>query len=568
MRTKVATSEDVTLEDFPTSLLNQLTRRGLDTKLRNMVYYWLKEKCSSFKYFPLEPLDYMKKCQMLPAITTSSEDCQVSSINSWMRTNMYKPLVLVESWESRVWKSVVSMSHHLGIPLARGRLSSEQESVEENWSEFSQWEIDLSRCKPVYSPKDFLDCILQIVSPNYQLNGIKRLLLLFSFDLLHQVVVTVQALFRKCLFGDLTTGDPHFGLNRCNEGELDPNGSYSRNGAPKLIYAQRVRLAETIINRGLAPVAQEFLKKGCPPSLRSKIWQLILGSYVTQEHMEYYSELKQAVIKSDLIIDRLILKVASKGLIEILFNFPISSLRENERILFDDVLQDVQLTAANDDQYFVFEDSLYQVLLCFTRDVTLLDLFDRSSKNPLTAQVKGKGKHVDTSVIYPPNGIVPFHGFTMYVAPLCYLYDDAETLFFTFRSLYTRYWYRLHEISSHEDGIIGLSILFEKLLHRHETQLWFHLRSLRVLPLRVVFKWLMKGFSGYLPAEQVLQLWDLLLAYNTIQILPLFAMGVLSIRKENLMKAQLPQTVDAVLADLSSIRVLPVLQLALSKETF
>jgi len=114
--------------------------------------------------------------------------------------------------------------------------------------------------------------------------------------------------------------------------------------------------------------------------------------------------------------------------------------------------------------------------------------------------------------------------------------------------------------------------------------------------LRVVFKWLMKGFSGYLPAEQVLQLWDLLLAYNTIQILPLFAMGVLSIRKENLMKAQLPQTVDvsfcefcrgrgraltltfynsyflcvlqAVLADLSSIRVLPVLQLALSKETF
>ncbi|CAL8116056.1 unnamed protein product [Orchesella dallaii] len=315
---KVATSEDVTLEDFPTSLLNQLTRRGLDTKLRNMVYYWLKEKCSSFRYYPLEPLDYMKKCQ-------------------------------------------------------------------------------------------------------------------------------------KCLFGDLTTGDPHFGLSRCNDGDLDATGSYSRASGPKLIYAQRFRLAETIIHRGLAPVAQEFLKKGCPPSLRSKIWQLILGSFVTHEHSEYYNELKQGVIKSDLIIDRLILK-------------------------------DVQLTAANDDQYFVFEDSLYQVLLCFTRDVTLLDLFDRSSKNPLTAQVKGKGKHVDTSVIYPPNGIVPFHGFTMYVAPLCYLYDDAETLFFTFRSLYMRYWYRLHEISSHEDGIIGLSILFEKLLHRHETQLWFHLRSLRVLP--------------------------------------------------------------------------------------
>jgi len=54
----------------------------------------------------------------------------------------------------------------------------------------------------------------------------------------------------------------------------------------------------------------------------------------------------------------------------------------------------------------------------------------------------------------------------------------------------------------------------------------------------------MKGFSGYLPAEQVLQLWDLMLAFDTVQILSIFAMGVLSIRKDNLMKAQQPQTVD------------------------
>ena len=68
------------------------------------------------------------------------------------------------------------------------------------------------------------------------------------------------------------------------------------------------------------------------------------------------------------------------------------------------------------------------------------------------------------------------------VAPLCYLYDEPESLYFTFRCLYTRYWYRLHEISSHENGIVALCLLFEKLLHRHETQLWFHLRALRVLP--------------------------------------------------------------------------------------
>ena len=32
------------------------------------------------------------------------------------------------------------------------------------------------------------------------------------------------------------------------------------------------------------------------------------------------------------------------------------------------IFKDVQLTATNDDQYFVFEDVLYQVMLCFSRD--------------------------------------------------------------------------------------------------------------------------------------------------------------------------------------------------------
>ncbi|CAG7838511.1 unnamed protein product [Allacma fusca] len=497
---KAATTEQVTILDFRNSLLYHIKCGNLDTKLRNMVYHWLKDHCFGMRHVAVEPLDYMKKYQ--------------------------------EAWESRIWKSVIAMANDLGSPLARGRLTSEQEVMEENWTEFSQWEVDLSRFRPVYSPKDFLDCILQILSPNYQLNGAEKL-----WSSLASIPIKVKTLRElKCLFADLTTGEPHYGLIRHLDSE-DLHGSYVSCGVPKIIQIQRTKLGEIVEGKNLAPVAQEFLKKGCPPALRAKLWQQVLGSQLTKEHSEYYQELKQSVIKCELLIDRLILK-------------------------------DVQLTAANDDQYFVFEDSLYQVLLSFSRDVALLELFDRSSKSPLTAVLKGKGGHPDGCVIYPPNGIVPFHGFTMYVAPLCYLFDDPESLYFTFRSLYTRYWFRLHEISSHENGIVGLCILFEKLLHRHETQLWFHLRSLRVLPLRVVFKWLMKGFSGYLPAEQVLQLWDLMLAYNSVQLLALFAMGVLSIRKENLMKSTQAQTVDAVLADLSSIAVLPVLQLSLSKETF
>ena len=36
--------------------------------------------------------------------------------------------------------------------------------------------------------------------------------------------------------------------------------------------------------------------------------------------------------------------------------------------------QDVQLTAANDDNYFVFEDMIYQVMLAFSRDTEVTTL--------------------------------------------------------------------------------------------------------------------------------------------------------------------------------------------------
>lgn len=92
---KVATSDDVTLENFSASLLTQLTSRGLDTKLRNMVYYWLKEKCSSFKYFSLEPLDYMKKSQVKEILRLHNTYLSFSSF--------YKAYISVHKMLFRSW---------------------------------------------------------------------------------------------------------------------------------------------------------------------------------------------------------------------------------------------------------------------------------------------------------------------------------------------------------------------------------------------------------------------------------------------------------------------------------
>ena len=45
-------------------------------------------------------------------------------------------------------------------------------------------------------------------------------------------------------------------------------------------------------------------------------------------------------------------------------------------------LQDVRLTAGNHEAYFVFEDLVVQILLCFSRDTQFLDHFKSTSASP------------------------------------------------------------------------------------------------------------------------------------------------------------------------------------------
>jgi hypothetical protein len=61
-----------------------------------------------------------------------------------------------------------------------------------------------------------------------------------------------------------------------------------------------------------APVAQEFLKRGCPWSLRGSVWAQVMGSYIQPQHVEYFSILKERVLQYDLMVDKLILKVRRK----------------------------------------------------------------------------------------------------------------------------------------------------------------------------------------------------------------------------------------------------------------
>lgn len=204
------------------------------------------------------------------------------------------------------------------------------------------------------------------------------------------------------------------------------------------------------------------------------------------KHVSHWETLKNNILTTDLIVDKLVFK-------------------------------DVQLTATNDDQYFVFEDILYQVqigflkiwwmhyllfitilqvILCFSRDTEI----NQYIQSDLANMTKSKGYEG------PPSGIVPFHGICMFgklrisienhsqnwtifkslssisAAPFCYIFDSAEQLYFTFRAFYIRYCHRLTTINTHPQGIVSLCLLFEKLLQTHEPQLWSHFRELQIQP--------------------------------------------------------------------------------------
>lgn len=194
---------------------------------------------------------------------------------------------------------------------------------------------------------------------------------------------------------------------------------------------ERIAIGEKVINANHAPIAQEYLKKGCPQGHRAKLWALVLGSTIKEnvhllkkillrnlkilcfQHRQWFAFLKESVFQFDLMIDKLIIK-------------------------------DIHLTAANDDQYFVFEDVLFQanisiikekhwmtflffmffqIMLCFSRDSEVLE--HMAPKTQMQVILKGK---VESTLNFPPSGTIPFHGFTMYGGYLSNFYIINLTL--------------------------------------------------------------------------------------------------------------------------------------------
>ncbi|XP_077597734.1 TBC1 domain family member 19 [Stigmatopora nigra] len=419
-------------------------------------------------------------------------------------------------WERRILKSLNSMSTELEVPLARMRPVAEQQELSNKWNEMGTDETDLSRFKPVYAPKDFLEVVVGLRSPNHDSGvdtGARS-----HWGLIHVPLDVKDITQLRGVYAELSLVDGQLGIDD--------------NSHPDLFENNYVEVGKRVLAERDGAAAQQYSRRGCPTGLRADLWALLLNSVNQPQDAMHYEQLKVGVLQHDLLVDKLIYK-------------------------------DVKLTASNDDYYFVFEDFLYQVLLCFSRDAAILEHFKYNSATPPKSYIQGKEGDEDFAVFYPPNGLVPFHGFSMYVAPLCFLYNEPSKLYGVFRETYTRYFFRLHSLSSASSGIVSLCLLFERLLQSQLPRLFFHLRQIGAQPLRIAFKWMVRAFSGYLCTDQLLFLWDRILGYDSLEPVAVLAAAIFAFRAENLMEVTSLASAEAVLADLSTLKVMPLLQIFL-----
>nr|CAD7258358.1 unnamed protein product [Timema shepardi] len=188
MKIKVVASPYVKKSAFKETLLAVLKTSGLETELRNTVFHWMRShnNNANINGYPVkEPLAYLRKAQL--------------------------------QWEKRIHKSLNSMCSELGVPLARFRLASDKDELSDKWTELSTYDIDLSQYRPVYAPKDFLEVLLWLRSPNYRpMDGEGT----WNFSQIPLKVKTLSEL--RCLYAEVSRGESQLGV-KLNMPSVYPN---------------------------------------------------------------------------------------------------------------------------------------------------------------------------------------------------------------------------------------------------------------------------------------------------------------------------------------------------------
>ncbi|DBA00894.1 TPA: hypothetical protein N0F65_006094 [Lagenidium giganteum] len=289
---------------------------------------------------------------------------------------------------------------------------------------------------------------------------------------------------------------------------------------------EKLRVGDIVLGHQSMSMARQYAKTGCPSNLRPGMWRQALSVVPTPELADYFQTLQTRVQRWNCLTDEM-------------------------------YMLDLQ-QALDSCDYFVFQDQLETVIMAFSRDSHVLEhalQINGSVPAPATAG----DKRFDSPFV-PPNGVLPFSGLVMYLAPLTYLYADELVIYFVFREMYERYWCKLNTIRTESSTILALCKLFEDLVMRSASTTVFHLLNVGIKPLEIVFPWIQSAFSGVLQIEQVLLLWDRVIGYDSLELVPVLAAALFHFRADELEAVATMNDVRELFDELMEIQVIPLVQ--------
>ena len=358
-----------------------------------------------------------------------------------------------------------------------------------------------SDCTDIYRAEQMLEAILKIKSNNYSGNE----MLSWGQIRLHLQTKSLEELQKK--YNELNVTLRQIGVDE-----------------DKNFVEERILIGEKLLQKDYQPFLVQFAKRGVPPTLRKKIYSKILYAEVTQREADYFQGLCDHVKKYETALDELI----------------IADTRE----------------FCNDDKFFIFEDSIEECITAFFVDRQIYDQLKHKPHAPVT----GLGGMDKSEGLIPLCGVAPCFFFARYIGPVCYISPKKEECYFIFRALYTKYFCHLHSISSHPQSIISLCKLFEDLLQMYEPEVCYHLNTLGISPLRVAFPWMFYSFIGYLEVDQIFLLWDRILGFESLEILPIFATAIFVFRANLILNCSNQEEFEELFYDFSQIKVMPLIQ--------
>lgn len=372
--------------------------------------------------------------------------------------------------------------------------------------------------KFLFDSEDLMETILAIKNPNLKMTQNDRYP--GAMKLCLQVSEHSELQQR---FSELLCGYSQLGLD-----EIQTTAGGLR------LMSLRHEEGESIAAGGSMLDARRYLRRGCPPALRYRLWRIACGLTDKPSPVEeqVFRRLRHDCDRMDLVTDELF-------------------------------MHDIQ-TVIDDPRFFVFEEEMKEVILSFSRDQYVRENAVYEIHAPLM-QMMGSEFPEDTAA--PPCGVQPYLGLATYFAPLCYIFQHRPSLYHVSRYLWCRLWCRLNVITADDGALLSLCRLFEMLLLRSAPKLFLHLISIGLQPIKVAFPWMQLAFVGLLEIEQLLHLWERLVGFMDINLLAIASVSIFLHRSEMLLRCNNEADAMAVLMEGSRLHIIPLMQAFLLRQS-